>query len=121
MSDRIRQFSTDLNNTFSENLSKIKNQFNNEYDWPEFDPLRDEIAKCLICDLCQASITLTNHLIENFFKTILIYNELSYNKNSKDTLIRSYVDKYDGLDLSNTLGLAIRKGIIKKDQWKLLE
>jgi hypothetical protein len=125
MTDRTKQFVDDLNAKFNKNLALIDFQFNNEYGWPEFDPLRDEITKCLICDLCQASITLTNHLLEDFLKTILIYHDTISNNNKKTDLdllvFRPSVDTYDGLDLAQTLGRAKRKGIITKKQWKLLE
>jgi hypothetical protein len=125
MTDRTKQFVDDLNDKFNKNLARIDFQFNNEYGWPEFDPLRDEITKCLICDLYQASITLTNHLLENFLKTILIYHDTISNKNKKtdfDLLaFRPSVNTYDGLDLAQTLGRAKRKGLITKEQWKLLE
>lgn len=125
MTDREKQFVDELSEKFGRNLSVIEYQFNNEYGWPEFDPLRDEISKCLICDLCQASITLTNHLLENFLKTMLIYHEamaLRNKENDVDLLemYKPYVDKYDGLSLSQSLNRAKRIGLITKDHWKLL-
>ena len=126
MTNRKKQFVNELNNNFDKNLFKIEFQFNNEYGWPEFDPLRDEISKCLICDLCQAAITLTNHLLENFLKTMLIYHETISNKN-QDTdddlfsMFKPNVDEYDARNLSQTLGQAKRKGLITKDQWKILD
>jgi len=126
MTDRVKQFVDELNDKFSINLSKIEDQFNNGYGWPEFDPLRDEIAKCLICDLCQASITLTNHLLENFLKTMLIYHETisGRDKASTDDLFQMFkpnVKTYDGINLSQSLGHAKRKGLITEDQWKVLD
>lgn len=125
MTDRIKQFIDELNGHIETNLSKVDFQFNTEYGWAEFDPLRDEISKCLICDLCQASITLTNHLLENFLKTMLIYHETIINKDKNDddllTIFKPYVDKFDGLNLSQTLGRAKRKGLITKEQWKVLD
>lgn len=126
MTDREQQFVDELNDKFSKNLSIVEYQFNSEYGWPEFDPLRDEIAKSLICDLCQASITLTNHLLENFLKTMLIYHDtiaLRDIANDVDLLqiFKPNVDKYDGLDLSQSLNRAKSKGLITKDQWKLLD
>jgi len=84
MTNRIQNFIDELNRQIETNLPKIDFQFNSEYGWPEFDPLRDEICKCLICDLCQAAITLTNHLLENFLKTMLIYHETIANKDNRD-------------------------------------
>lgn len=125
MTDRMKQFVDELNDKFGKNLTKIERQFNNEYGWPEFDPLRDEISKCLICDLCQAAITLTNHLLENFLKTMLVYNDSIQNNHKTNQLdlltFRPSVDKYDGKDLAVTLGQAKRKGLISKDQWTLLD
>ncbi|NMB52031.1 MAG: hypothetical protein GX999_06875 [Bacteroidales bacterium] len=125
MTDRAKQFVDELNDKFSNNLSKIETQFNDEYGWPEFDPLRDEIAKCLICDLCQAAITLTNHLLENFLKTMLIYQEaIQRNGNTKpmDLLtFRPSIDKFDGQALFKTLEQAKSKGLISNDQWELLD
>jgi hypothetical protein len=125
VNDSAKLFVNELNEKFITNLTKIRYQFDNEYGWPEFDPLRDEIAKCLICDLCQASITLTNHLLENFLKTILIYNDaIPNNENSEQLDLLSFrpsVDKFDDKDLAQTLGQAKSKGLITKDQWKLLD
>ncbi len=125
MTDRIRQFVNEMNDIFVKNFAKIEYQFNNEYGWPEFDPLRDEITKCLICDLCQAAITLTNHLLENFLKTMLVYHD-SFQNNDKTKHVdlltfRPSFDKFDGQDLAQTLGKAKSKGLITKDQWKLLD
>ncbi|NLI41679.1 MAG: hypothetical protein GX421_10950 [Caldisericales bacterium] len=125
MTDRAKQFVDELNDRFGKNLAKVENQFNNEYGWPEFDPLRDEIAKCLVCDLCQAAITLTNHLLENFLKTMLVYQDTIQNNDKTKPLdlltFRPSVDKFDGQDLAQTLGQAKSKGLITKDQWKLLD
>jgi hypothetical protein len=110
MTDRAKQFVDELNDKFGKNLTKIETQFNNEYGWPEFDPLRDEIAKCLICDLCQAAITLTNHLLENFLKTIHVYQDSIQNNDKTNHLdlltFSSSVDKFDGQVLAQTLGQA---------------
>ncbi len=125
MTNRIQNFIDELNKQIGTNLPKIDFQFNTEYGWPEFDPLRDEVCKCLVCNLCQAAITLTNHLLENFLKTMLIYHETIANKDNSDDILLSIfkpnVDKFDGLDLSQTLGRAKSKGLITKKQWKVLD
>lgn len=119
MNDLAEQFIKELNEKFNENLSKIKFQFENEYVWPDFNPLRDEIAKCLICDLCQAAITLTNHLVENFIKTMLSYKDIIENKDFNNNA--KYIEKYDGKALGDTLIMAKSKGLITKEQWKVLD
>jgi hypothetical protein len=69
--DRINQFIDELNQTIAPNYQITKEIFNREYGYPELDPLRDEICKCLICGLYQAAITLTNHLLESSLKKCL--------------------------------------------------
>lgn len=125
MNERTLQFVEELNKTLIPNLNRIEFQFNNEYGWPEFDPLRDEISKCLICDFCQAAITLTNHLLENFLKTICIYSDSIENRESAPsnglTINKLSTDKFDGLDLCQTLRYAKKVGLISKVQWKQLD
>lgn len=125
MTERTNEFINDLNDKFSKNIKLVEYQFNTEYNWPEFDPLRDEISKCLICDLCQAAITLTNHLLENFLKTILIYQDMisiRENNNDRDSLnFRPSLDKFDQLDLGQSLRYAKSKKLITKEQWKMLD
>jgi len=68
---RIRQFIDELNTNMSSNYQIVADIFNTGYGYPELDPLRDEICKCIICGLHQASITLTNHLLEASLKKCL--------------------------------------------------
>ena len=46
----------------------------------ELDSLRNEICYCLIIGINQASIALTNHLMEKFLLHSLIYKEFLDNK-----------------------------------------
>ncbi len=89
------------------------------------DPVRLEICKCLIFNLSQAAITLTSHLLEKFLKMELIDSEMDgitmttpiqYEKRYKELL-----EKFDGLDLHDTINRSCSKGIIKKEQKKKLQ
>lgn len=78
--ERLEQFVNELNVSINGNYELIKNNFNIEYGHPELDPLRSEICKCIICDLHQAAITLTNHLLESSLKKCLV---MKYSINNK--------------------------------------
>jgi hypothetical protein len=90
----------------------------------EIDPLLREIRFCLILDLFQASITLTNNLLEKYLKLILIYNEHG-KKQIKDAstindLYGPATKKYNNKDLSDTINMACTKGFITKEEKKSL-
>ncbi|HEY7319737.1 MAG TPA: hypothetical protein VIE89_19380 [Candidatus Binatia bacterium] len=57
-----------------QNYLLVREPYRTEYDFPELDPLRHEVALCLIFGLPQAAITLTNHLLESLLKFALIYD-----------------------------------------------
>jgi len=101
------------------------------YSMPELDPLRHEIALCIMFGLHQAALTLTNHLIEWFIKLILIYNEsisnnrpIDKNKSIVDNIEEHFsggVDNYISKDMSETIRKAKSLGLITKEQWKELD
>src|SRR5674476_181595 len=55
-----------------DNYLNIRFRYFNTYQWPEIDPVRNEICLCLLFGLSQAAITLTNHLMESALKNALI-------------------------------------------------
>ena len=57
-----------------QNYLLVRDAYRTEYDFPELDPVRHEIAPCLVFGLPQAAITLTNHLLESLLKYSLIYD-----------------------------------------------
>lgn len=126
MNDIFKTFITDLNSSIKTNYKSIEWIFNTEYGYPEFDPLRDEVCKCIICDLHQAAITLTNHLLETSLKKCLIYKHTIQNNKRKDLkisqLFQEGIKKYDNKksDLSKSINSACSNGLITKDQKKLL-
>jgi hypothetical protein len=120
---RIKQFINELNVNISSNYPVIAEIFNSEYGYPTLDPLRDEICKCIICDLHQASITLTNHFLEASLKKCLVIKYSIDNKNDalkpKDAFNEG-IAKYDKCTLSETINTACSKGLISKEQKKKL-
>lgn len=122
LEQKIELFISELKQKIEENLPKIGYQFLNHYDWPEFDPLREEITRCLLCDYCQAAITLTNHLLENFLKTMLIYKDESEIDITKDmrTAFKAGIEKYNHLHLNETIGKAKKFNLISKEEGKTL-
>jgi hypothetical protein len=51
----------------------ILRSFAIEYEWSELNTLRDEICKCIFCGFPQATVTLTNMLLEMAVSTMLFY------------------------------------------------
>ncbi len=126
MTDRLKIFIDELNSSLSTNYELIAETFNTEYGYPEFDPLRDEICKCIICGLNQAAITLTNHLLEAALKKCLIYRyTILHKQNSNEKLSEIFqegIGKFDNdkSDLSKSINAACSNGLIRKDHKKLL-
>jgi len=98
-----------------------------EYNLTVFDNLKEvrtEICYCILLDLHQAAITLTNHLLENTLKTGLIYNEYGFKMiddfNQMDMNYKEGLNKYNRLDLQNTINQSCSKGLITKQEKKVL-
>jgi len=127
MEERLRHLINEINSNLIENYSSIKDIFNNEYGWPELDPVRDEICKCIMFGLSQAAITLTNHLLESSLKKCLIYKYTIDNKKDIDekkieTIFKNGIDKFDNSksDLSKSINAACTNGLITKKQKMIL-
>lgn len=116
---------------FLDNYPRVKSAYDKPYDMPELDPLRHEIALCIMFGLHQASITLTNHLIEWFIKLMLIYNHSIINEKPMDkskTIVDNLEEHFsDGIknyinkDMSDTIRAAKSLGLLTKEQWKELD
>ena len=124
--NQLKIFIDELNSSLSTNYELVETIFSSEYGYPEFDPLRDEICKCLICGLNQAAITLTNHLLEDVLKKCLIYQhtiQTKQNTNEKlSELFQEGINKFDNdkSDLSKSINAACSNGLIIKEHKKLL-
>ncbi len=119
--ERLNKFVANLNAQIGQNYNVIKDIFNNEYGYPELDPIRDEICKCIICGLAQAAMTLTNHLLESSLKKCLAMRFSIENK--KDTteltdVFKNGIDFYDDKFLDETINRACSQGLITKEQKK---
>ncbi len=107
----------------------IRDVYQEKYDWSLLDPLRHEICICIMFGLCQAGITLTNHLLESLLKNALI---IKHAKNIKQTkgeikgrIITSLEEKYkeaiklyDNKNLNHNINRAFTVGLITKEQKK---
>lgn len=106
------------------NYDKIKFQLETPYRSSDFDIIREKICKCILFDLNQAAITLTNHFTEFFMKIMLEYQE-ARNNMSQDinlaTKLKESVEKYDDENLEKNINIACTKGIITKEQKKILK
>ncbi len=122
--ERLELFVNKLNGCIVGNYEVIRNVFNKEYGYPEFDPLRDEICKCVLCDLHQAAITLTNHLLESSLKKCLAMTYSISNKQNDIKLEDTFkegITKFDQLNLDDTINRACTQGLITKEQKKVLK
>jgi hypothetical protein len=122
--NRIKIFIDDLNSHINPNYKIIKIIFNSEYGYPALDPVRDEICKCFICGLYQSTITLTNHLLEKSLKFCLGIKYSIENKNKEAELQDAFIEginKYDNLQLEQTINAACTQRLITKEQKKDLK
>jgi hypothetical protein len=136
---RLRQVASELNDLLgqrkaeiAENYVKVREAYQLEYGLPEVDPVRHEVALCLIFGLYQAGITLTNHLLESLLKYALIYHHAQEHQPPADQDVRgraahALVDwlsegkmLYGDKDLDFTINKACTMGLISKPQKKKL-
>lgn len=114
-----------------QNYLLVREAYLTEYDFPELDPVRHEVALCLLFGLPQAAITLTNHLLESLLKYALIYHHALKHQPNKQppsgAAAQSIVDwlrparhLYADKDLSFTIDRACTVGLITKAQKKRL-
>lgn len=117
--NRIESFVKELNSCMTINYITIQDIFDSEYGYPELDPIRDEICKCLICGLCQSAITLTNHLLEKSLKFCLILKQTKENREEDAKIEDVFVEaigKNNNLTLENTINKSCTQGLITKQQ-----
>lgn len=97
------------------------------YNWSELDFLRIEVCKCIVFDLPQAAITLTNHLLETAIKNSLVAAEMKKDSPSAtkpaEALYEVYGEATEAnmpLELGDAINKARRLGLISKKQQKQL-
>ncbi len=119
----IKQFITDIDSSIQENYLKIKDVWSLTYNSLELDPLRDEICKCIMCNLNQAAITLTNHLLETSLKKSLILKFSILNRKEEvdfKDMFKEGIYKYDSKNLYSTINLAAKEKLIKEEEKNVL-
>lgn len=89
------------------------------------DPVVSEIKFCLLLELFQAGITLTNHLLEKALKYFLISGEignekLSNNVEEINSLWKSASEKYNSESLHVTINHSFEKGIVTNEEKEYL-
>lgn len=85
----------------------------------KYDQLREEICKCITFGLFQASITLTNHLLEVMLKDALMFNYCGVTQVSGINMLNMFkesIEKFDRLDLSETINRSCTAGLITKKE-----
>lgn len=120
----IDEFIKELNANISNNYHTVEYAFENEYRWPEVDPVRNEICKCIICGFNQAAITLTNHLMESALKKALITYESRENKIEQHDITNVFDDatkKYANKNLEFTIKQAYNNGLITNEEKEILD
>lgn len=103
---------------------KVRSAYKNAYEWPELDPLRHEISICLVFGLCQAAITLTNHLLESLLKYALIIHQTKNNRpTEKIGMVSSLIQhltparrQFGKQELSHNIDKSCSLGIITKEE-----
>jgi len=120
MSERLNKLIENINQTYYRNYTELNGIFDKEYGSIELDPLRDEICKCIILGLTQASITLTNHLFETSLKRCLINNYSILNKDDSkkkfEEFFKDGIIKYDKIKLFESINFAFSEGLITESQ-----
>jgi len=111
--------------SLSENYKKIEKIFETRSDFPDYESIYSEICTCLTFGLNQASITLTNHLLEKSLLIALIYHEAFVNKDSKSHLdFNNYfvveIEKYNNFTLELKIDYCFEKQLISLEQKKEL-
>jgi hypothetical protein len=120
----IDEFIKELNANISNNYQTVEYAFENEYQWPEVDPVRNEICKCILCGFNQAAITLTNHLMESALKKALITYESRENKIEQHDITNIFDDatkKYANKNLEFTIKQAYNNGLITNEEKEILD
>jgi hypothetical protein len=112
-------FDTSLN---VDSYLKVRNSINTT--GTEYDDIRIEICKCISMNYNQASITLTNHLLEKFLRHSIIYFEVGFHQvTTLDVFDEMAVcaEKYNKATLEPLINKAKSLLLISKEQAKQLK
>lgn len=107
----------------------IKSLFEFSFKTPELQTIKNQILLCITFGLYIASMTLTNHLLEKFLKSMLSYNDALKNKDKikyekefslPDELKKSRL-KFDSENLDKNIESAFSENLIDESQKTLLK
>ncbi len=132
MTAELKEISDFLSQSMTQNYPKIRDQYQNAYEWPELDPKRREICLCLLLGLHQAAISMTNHLLESLLKTALISHRSIQANHGEDVSPNIMVDalvvhtadgrrEYGSESLGNLINAACTEGLLTKPEKKRLQ
>jgi len=89
----------------------------------EIESVKQEILNCLMVNLYQASIALTNHLLERGLKLALIHNEVGIVPLPIEEWSTKFPEpnkRYGSLNLNKAIELCIKESLLLEDERKLL-
>lgn len=129
LTDEANQIIQDTVVHIREQYPKVRETYQNHYDWPELDPLRHEISLCLTFGLFQAAIALTNHFLESLIKyTLIVFHSRDtirkYKGNKVDAMGSGTSDarlKYGKANLGDNINALRKTGLISKEQKRQLD
>jgi len=128
MVDEVNKILRSTHEHLQKHYPPFREIYRNGYHWPEIDPLRWEICRCLFFGLFQAALTLTNHFLESLLKYALIVNDGLKEAKTADPDARQSVTnhfretygpgfaRYGDMDLVHTINRACKEGLITKAQ-----
>ena len=131
MNDEVNEIIQSRFEFINRHYLSIRDAYHNTYEWSELDPLRHEICICIMLGLCQAAITLTNHLLESLLKYSLIILHGRKKKQKEEeikgravtSIVEKYkevIERYGNANLDTTINCACTAGLISKEQKKIL-
>lgn len=107
----------------------IKTLFEENYKTPELQTIKNQILLCITFGLYMAAMTLTNHLLEKFLKSMLSYNDALKEKERikydvKFSLPNQFERsrlKFDSENLDKNIEAAFTENLIDERQRKILK
>jgi hypothetical protein len=115
-----RAFIEDLNKNFIKRSKFFDFEF---YVFSELGTSVFEINKCLILEFYQASITLTNNLLERLLKLALIYNETGIEPKPIESwgyIFEEPNRKYSSISLGNSIEKCLKFNLITQSEKSIL-
>lgn len=116
----LSQFNTPEN---AETYNHLAKRFDPGFQSPAFHIIRHEIRTCIVCELHQAAITLTNHYLEKFLKVSLVNSicpKMIHDKGF-DEERRAAIKRFGSKPMSTNIATALEKQIITNNESKVLD